>query len=183
MGRTARHVESFAGFDDPLDTLLGCHRRIEKQLAELGRLRQRVDERGVDAEASVAAGQLLAYFDRAAPHHHDDEEVDLFPLLARRITDPEALGRFEAFRATLAADHRQLDAAWGRLRRALQGIADGLRRRIVASDVDDFAAAYASHIAAEERALRQYFERWLDAADREHLARAMAGRRLADRRS
>lgn len=183
MGRTARHLETFAGFDDPLDTLLGCHRRIEKQLVELKRLRQRVDERGVDAEASVAAGQLLAYFDRAASHHHDDEEVDLFPLLAQRITDLDELGRFEAFRATLATDQRELDAAWGRLRRALQGIADGLRRRVVAQDVDDFAAAYAGHIVAEECALREYFDRWLDAADRELLARAMAERRRADRRT
>ena len=177
MRRSARHLEIPAGFDDPLEALLGCHRRIERQLQALKALRERIEAKGVDAEASVAAERLLAYFGRAASHHHDDEELDLFPLLAQRITDLEAANRFEAFRATLASHHRQLDAAWARLRRPLEGIADGLRRRLEARDVDDFSAAYSAHILAEEVALQDFFERWLDAGDREALGRAMAERR------
>ena len=75
-----------AGFDDPLEMLLGCHRRIEKQLDTLKRLRAHVEERGVDPEASSAAQSLLRYFMKAATSHHEDEEKDLFPLLDRRIT-------------------------------------------------------------------------------------------------
>ena len=65
------------GFDDPLEMLLGCHRRIEKQLETLKRLRAHVEARGVDAEASSAAESVLKYFQQAAANHHEDEEKDL----------------------------------------------------------------------------------------------------------
>ena len=66
-----------AGFDDPLEMLLGCHRRIEKQLETLRRLRAHLDANGVDAEASAAAQAVLKYFTQAAANHHHDEEHDL----------------------------------------------------------------------------------------------------------
>lgn len=177
MSRAARRLQTPAGFDDPLDMMLGCHRRIERQVEALKALRRQVEAHGVDAEASVAAERLLAWFDRAASHHHDDEELDLFPLLAQRITDLEASNRFEAFRGTLAADHRQLDAAWARLRRPIEGIAEGLARHIDARDLEDFAGKYAAHIHTEEIALHEFFERWLDEDDRRALGHAMAQRR------
>ena len=74
-----------AGFDDPLEMLLGCHRRIERQLETLKKLRVHVESRGVDAEASAAAQAVLTYFRKAAANHHADEEQDLFPLLADRV--------------------------------------------------------------------------------------------------
>src|SRR5436853_7672694 len=83
-----------AGFDDPLEMLLACHRKIEKQLQTLKKLRAHVDDRGVDADASSAAQAILRYFLKAAPHHHDDEEKDLFPLLEERISDPGEKSRF-----------------------------------------------------------------------------------------
>ncbi len=46
-----------AGFDDPLEMLVGCHRRVEKQLQTLKRLREHLQSRGVDAEATSAALQ------------------------------------------------------------------------------------------------------------------------------
>ena len=113
MGRAERPLlfDTPAGFDDPLAVLLGCHRRIEKQLATLQRLRAHISSRGVDAEASQAAQGVLDYFVRAAPNHHNDEELDLFPLIEARITDPGEAARFHAFRDTLLKDHRELDEA------------------------------------------------------------------------
>jgi len=51
-----------AGFDDPLEMLFGCHRRIEKQLETLKRLRAHLKAKGIDAEASTAAEAVLRYF-------------------------------------------------------------------------------------------------------------------------
>jgi len=180
MSRTSRHLPfEAAGFDDPLEMLLGCHRRIEKQLAILKQLKAEVAERGASPEASAAALSLLGYFDRAAVHHHEDEEHDLFPLLEARITDPGEQARFEAFRGTLAHDHRTLRDAWSRLRRSLEAIADGRSRPLPAEeDVQAFVGAYAQHILAEENALTDFFNRWLDDSDRERLGAAMAARRL-----
>lgn len=169
--------DASVGFDDPLEMLLACHRRIEKQLDTLKRLRAHVDKDGVDAEASLAAQAVLRYFARAAGDHHDDEEKDLFPLLERRITDAGEQARFRALRAELERDHRDVEALWARLRKPLDGIADGLPRTLPAADVHAFVVAYARHILAEESTLGEFFDRWLDEADRRTLARAMSARR------
>jgi len=179
MGRAERPLlfDTPAGFDDPLEMLLGCHRRIEKQLTTLLRLRDHLSSRGVDAEASRAAQAVLAYFERAASNHHQDEELDLFPLLESRISDAGEAARFRDFRAVLESDHRKLESAWSRLRKPLEGIAEGLSRQLPEADVRAFASAYAHHILTEESALKDFVDRWLDDADRGRLGRAMAARR------
>ncbi len=173
--------ETTVGFDDPLEMLLACHRRIEKQLETLKRLRAHVDSRGVDAEASSAAQAVLRYFLKSAAHHREDEEKDLFPLLEQRITDSQERARFDALRDALERDHREIEAHWTRLRKPLEGIAEGLTRALPASEVHAFIAAYARHIHAEESAIQELFERWLDASDRESLGRSMSARRTEQR--
>ncbi len=170
-------VDPPAGFDEPLEMLLGCHRRIEKQLETLKRLRAHLDAKGIDAEASAAAQAVLRYFGKSAVDHHEDEEKDVFPLLERRIADAGEAARFRELRRRLETDHRDLEAAWARLRKPLEGVAEGLMRTLPEDDVQSLAGAYANHIAAEESALREMFARWLDDRDREAIGRSMAARR------
>jgi hemerythrin-like domain-containing protein len=181
MIRPARKwFDAPATFDDPFEMLLACHERIEKQLETLKRLRAHVDSKGaVDAEASVAAQSVLRYFREAAPRHHADEEVDLFPLLESRIADGAEAARFRALRDSLAADHRRLEDAWARLRKPLEAIGEGLARTLPPEEVRDFTDSYARHIHTEETILRAFFDRWLDEGDRVRLGRAMAARRGA----
>src|SRR6267378_3967782 len=108
-------------YDDPLEMLLACHRKIEKQLETLKRLRTHLGTHGVDAEASAAAQALLRYFEKAASNHNEDEETDVFPLLEQRITDAGEFARFRDFRAEIERDHREIEAMWARLRRPLEG--------------------------------------------------------------
>ena len=169
--------ETPAGFDEPLEMLQGCHRRIERQLETLRRLRIHLAERGVDPEASVAAQAVLRYFALAAANHHEDEEKDLFPMLEARIADAGEADRFRAFREGLENDHRALEAAWARVRKPLEAIADGLSRPLPDADVQAFVSAYERHILAEEATLLELCNRWLGDADRETLGRAMAARR------
>ena len=165
-----------AGFDDPLEMLFGCHRRIEKQLETLKRLRAHLDAKGIDAEASAAAESVLRYFRKAAVDHHEDEEQDVFPLLEQRIDDAAQKARFRELRARLEAEHRTLEEAWGRVRKPLEGIAEGLMRPLAEADVAQLADAYNAHIRVEEETLRELF-RYLDAPDLEALGRSMAARR------
>jgi hemerythrin-like domain-containing protein len=173
----AHLLETLAGFDDPLEMLFACHRRIEKQLETLKRLRAHIETNGVDAEASVAAQAVLRYFQKAAVNHHEDEEQDLFPLLEQRIGDPGEKARFGHFRARLLEDHRNLEAAWHRLKRPLEGIAEGLTRTLPAAEVQAYVDAYTHHILAEEQALQEFCTRWLAEADLRELGRSMAARR------
>ena len=179
MKRNARSspFDATVGFDDPLEMLLACHRRIEKQLETLKRLRAHLEAGPMSAEASRAAQAVLRYFQRSATHHHDDEEKDVFPLLEQRITDAGERARFSALRAELERDHREIESHWARIRKPLDGIAEGLPRILPASDVHAFVAAYARHILAEESALQEFFDRWLNEDDRRELGRSMSARR------
>ena len=40
---------------------------------------------GADAEAAESATSIRRYFNEAAPRHHEDEEIDLFPRLPQRL--------------------------------------------------------------------------------------------------
>jgi hemerythrin-like domain-containing protein len=166
-----------AGFDEPLEMLTGCHRRIEKHLETLKRLRDHVEAHGVDAEATAAAQSVLRYFATAAVNHLEDEERDLFPMIEQRINDAGEAARFRAFRESVEVDHRALEAAWARLRKPLEGISEGLTRTLPKDDVHGFVDAYARHILAEENTLEDLVDRWLDDGDRQVLGRAMAARR------
>lgn len=169
-----------AGFDDPIGMWMGCHRRIEKQLATLARLAAHVAESGVDPDASLAAQAILRYFEKGGPHHHEDEDFDLFPLLDTRIPEGPERDRFRQLRATLEAQHAQMAACWARLRKPLQGLADGLAKPLPGADVEAFRAIYAAHIPAEEGSIPALVSRHVTRQDLETLGRSMAARRGVD---
>jgi len=169
--------DTAAGFDDPIGMWMGCHRRIEKQLRTLAMLPAHLSEKGVDADATSAAQSVLGYFEKAATHHHEDEDLDLFPLLEARITDRGDLARFRELRARLEAEHELMKPCWAKIRKPLQGIADGIAKSLDAGDVEAFRELNMGHIPAEEEAVTQLSIRYLSAADIESLGRSMAARR------
>ncbi len=166
-----------AGFDDPIGMWMGCHRRIERLLKTLEKLPGHLAQHGIDAEATQAAQAVLRYFEKSAPYHHGDEDLDLFPLLDRRIADPVELARFRALRARLEEDHKRMESLWAKLRKPLQGLADGIAKPLDKSDVEAFRALYETHIPAEEGDIPDLAKRHLSAEDLEALGRAMAARR------
>lgn len=64
--------------------LEACHERVQRTLGLLGRLREHVRKQGVDNDARQAARDVLRYFDIAAPLHHQDEELHVFPCCSPR---------------------------------------------------------------------------------------------------
>ena len=99
------------GFDQPLDVLLACHGRIEKQCVTLQKLLAHLPQHGSDAQAQQAARALLNYFDTAAVHHHDDEERNLFPLLERA-----GQGEWCEVIELLTGEHDDLAQLWRAIR-------------------------------------------------------------------
>ncbi len=161
--------------DDPMALLRACHDKVRHFTHLIQRLHTHVtthvDTHGADAQARDAAVAVRRYFTLAAPLHHDDEDVDLYPAL-QALGDAALNARIDA----LSAEHAQLSGLWQGIRPWLDVLAQGQRPSGPPPDVDVFALRYRAHAQAEEDEVYPHADR-LDAATRLHLAAAMSARR------
>lgn len=156
---------------DPLGMLRACHERILRNAETLERLGERVANEGVDAEVRKAAANVHRYFAKAGKHHHEDEEVDLFPLLARQSL------KLADIVHDLRQDHERLDTLWEAIAPELEkpsGISDaaGFKAR-----AEELAAAYREHITRENEELLDLAQHILGPDDLKRIGNAMAERR------
>ena len=164
-----------AGFDQPVEMWLACHERVQRFAALLSRLADHVRKQGADEDAQVTATSIRRYFNEAAPRHHEDEEVDMFPRLRERLVDSDktvldVLDQVEA-------DHLEMAGMWKSIDAALAKIAHGTPVALEQAVIDRFATMYRHHIDAEERVLLPALKRVLGKADWNAVGRAMAERR------
>lgn len=137
-----------AGFEQPFEMLEACHERVQRMLALLARLRAHLRTHGADAQAQQAARDVMRYFDQAAPQHHHDEELHVFPPLLA-AGDP----RIVAVVTRLQQDHLQMESRWGAARQVLALVGEGRINQLAPEDeamLDAFAGPYEAHIQAEE---------------------------------
>ena len=136
------------GFDTPFDLLEACHERVLRSLALLQKLQDYLHDHRCDDSARQAARDVLRYFELAAPLHHEDEELHVFPpLLERGGADTVAAVR------QLQQDHEAMSANWQAARALLQALAEGSQEAFSAPDeavLARFAGVYAEHIRLEE---------------------------------
>lgn len=139
-----------AGFDSPFEMLVSCHERVQRSLRLLLRLGEHLQAHACDEPARQAARDVLRYFDRAAPLHHQDEEQHVFPrvLTAGDVALVATITR-------LQADHATMEAQWQAVRGDLERIADDRDGSTRLADGSltvwqGFAALYSEHIALEE---------------------------------
>ncbi|MDP3700069.1 MAG: hemerythrin domain-containing protein [Hylemonella sp.] len=150
MGQALPGFETPAvGFETPYEMLAACHERVQRSLELLGRLLDYVGKNGHDAQTRSAAADVLRYFDLAAPLHHQDEELHVFPLL---LAQGDAALREQVLQ--LQAEHRQMEALWATLRQPLlRWREDGATESVNATlreTAARFARLYAGHIPNEE---------------------------------
>jgi hemerythrin-like domain-containing protein len=171
-----------AGFDQPLELWLACHDRVRRMTGLLERLLEHLGNMGADDAARVTAATIRRYFDEAAPRHHEDEEVDLFPLLRRLLPAraPERLPEVEQALARLEADHASLGRVWQELRPVLEAIERGEPARLDAATVRTFADGYRGHCEVEDTIVADALRLCLGGADLDALGQAMAERRGVD---
>ena len=167
-----------AGFDAPLEMLHACHDRIHRSLDLLGRVCERVQQGRVDTAVHEAAADVLRYFDKAAPHHHEDEEQHVFPRVLAGTSDA-------AVRATvvqLQQDHQQMEGLWARLRTPLAALANGRSEGFAAAAcqlAEEFRALYEAHALTEEQLVFPAAEALIDEDARLAIGEEMARRRGA----
>ena len=167
--------EPLPGFDRPLEVLRACHRRLKGCLETLDRLQAHVPDHGADAEAQAAAQRLLKYFHASAPHHHADEDEDLFPRLKGLGHHPDCHPQLPDWLDRLTAEHETLENGWSRLEPALLDIAEG--RDASLDGAAEWIDQYRRHLALEEEAVLPLAEHLLDADECRAIGESMARRR------
>ena len=164
-----------ASFEQPFEMLHACHERMQRMLALLQRLRDHMRAHGGDQQARDAARDVLRYFGKAAPQHHLDEELHVFP--------PLAAGGDQATRALvsrLQQEHVQMEERWAVAQRVLEAVAEGRLQALGGADdtaLQAFSGLYADHIAAEEGIAYPAAAALLDAAGVQAMGQEMARRR------
>ena len=165
-----------AGFDQPIEMWLACHQRVERFAALLGRLAEHLGTQGADEDAQVTATSIRRYFNEAAPRHHEDEEVDMFPRLRERLDGDRDRTVLDVL-DQVEADHLEMAGLWKRLDALLAEIARGKAVTLEQPLLDRFATMYRHHIDAEERVLLPALKKALNKNDWQAVGRAMAERR------
>ena len=163
------------GFDTPFEMLQACHERVERTLALLQKLVDYLHDHACDDSARQAARDVLRYFDLAAPLHHEDEELHVFPLLLER-GDAAVVAQVQQ----LQRDHDAMGQHWPDARLRLLALVEGAADAFSAEDeavFARFAAGYAEHIRCEEEVVYPAASALLDAAALERMGTEMRQRR------
>ena len=165
------------GFEQPFEMLQSCHERVQRMLSLLQRLQDYLHDKPCDDMARQAARDVLRYFDIAAPLHHEDEELHVFPpLLAQGSPVVVALVQ------QLQADHAAMAADWAQARVPLQALAEGRLMAFSAAHealLARFAARYGAHIRHEEDSAYPAAQALLPEATQQAMGVEMARRRGA----
>ena len=138
------------GCDEPFEMLIACHERVQRMLDLLDRARIHALTKGCDANLNSAFTDVMRYFDLAAPQHHLDEELHVFPIvLAKGNQSQKEIVR------VLIQDHETMAHLWQNVRSILSKVIQTPRDLPVFSHrdnalIDDFRNAYAKHISNEE---------------------------------
>ncbi|WP_311223000.1 MULTISPECIES: hemerythrin domain-containing protein [unclassified Acidovorax] len=173
------------GFEQPFEMLEACHERVQRSLDLLARLCAHVRSQGADDSAREAARDVLRYFDIAAPLHHEDEELHVFPpLLAHAAAhrDDAAAVSLAAQVAQLQRDHTTMAAAWAQARVPLAALAAGEMAGFEPSHeaaFDRYIALHADHICHEEGAVYPAAQAVLAQSTVQSMGHEMARRRGA----
>ena len=151
--------------------LAACHDRVRCSLDLLQRLHAHVASHGVDGQAREAAVDLLRYFDRAGPAHHEDEERHVLPRL--RASNLASLAD------RLHAEHGEMTRLWAVLREPLLAWSRGEPAALDAGPLRRYVSLYTAHLAVEDAQAFAVAREGLDEAALAGMGAEMAARRHA----
>lgn len=131
----------------PIQSFAQCHVGIVSHLQQLARLPALLEPA---RQARQIAGETLKFFRVAVYEHHAEEERELFPAVLSSAHKGEERDKVQLIVERLTREHRQIEAAWSALERALKAVAKGSE-----SDLDETAVAalvsdYLGHARYEE---------------------------------
>ena len=158
-------------FDDPLGILKACHQRMLMQCETLEKLVPHIADKGIDEEARSAISKIKTYFTTSAVHHHQDEDEDLFPIMARQSL------KLADIVHSLLQEHEAINQAWISLETSLNQPGELVDNINFNDQVQVFCGLYRKHITHEEQELLFMAQHILSHEQLEKLGDSMAKRR------
>ena len=170
-------------FQQPLELLSDCHRRVESFLRALVLVAEQAQGGDLNGKQREALETALRYFREAAPKHTADEEESLFPRL-RELNDSvarEALAKIVA----LEADHQIAKAAHDAVEQLGQkwlttGRLSSEETPQLIQHLRELATIYERHIAVEDNEIFPLAKTVLDEVALRTIGCEMAARRGQD---
>jgi hemerythrin-like domain-containing protein len=143
-----------AGFDQPIELMKDCHRRIEHFLDVLRKVDAQFGDGQLNDQGRRALEASLNYFANFAPRHTADEELSLFPRM--RSSQSMHAQAVIAELDRLERDHRRGEACHARIEQLARhwlatGRMDEVQRQSFQAALDELGALYAAHIRLEEQ--------------------------------
>jgi hemerythrin-like domain-containing protein len=170
-------------FQQPLELLSDCHRRVENFLHLLLLVAEQARGGELDARQREALETALRYFREAAPKHTADEEESLFPRMraAGNRTATEALEKIDALEADHAVAKKEHDLVerLGQKWLAEKTISAEETSQLLTS-LRQLQSIYVRHIAVEDDEIFPLAKHVLDSSALSDVGREMAGRRGQD---
>ncbi|WP_386692811.1 MULTISPECIES: hemerythrin domain-containing protein [unclassified Lonepinella] len=163
-------AQQFVSWDQPIEMLYACHGRVKNFYHQLSILPDYLAKHGVNQAVKNDVQQILNYFNIAAPLHHDDEEKDFFPAVAKY--DAKTQQTIDE----LERQHFILHDNWHKLSTQLSELIQDQRDNIDAELITNFIAGYDVHIALEEP-LFALGKDCISDAELESMGKVMAARR------
>ncbi len=167
-------------FQQPLELLSDCHRRVESFLRALILVAEQARGGELNLPQREALETALRYFREAAPKHTADEEESLFPRM-RELGDSVVGGALEKIQA-LEADHNHAKGSHdiveqlGRKWLASGQLSESETSQMLAN-LRQLQSIYERHIAIEDNEIFPLAKQVLDAKTLDEVGREMATRR------
>jgi hemerythrin-like domain-containing protein len=165
--------ESAPDFGQPLGLLEACHAKIRQHCQLLVDLCTYLETHSPDEDALATCKRLYRYFSVSVPHHHQDEEQDLFPLL---LASPQLTQDITALISKLKLEHFELEKLWLKFEAVLKNT-DLVTLAIMTNQARMLQQSYEQHIEQENALLLPAAEQLLKTAQLQRLAQQMKTRR------
>lgn len=168
---------SEVAFSHPLTLLTSCHEKILHFSSALVKLSEKLKQEGWSENSKVTAEKIRRYFNIAAPEHHKDEELHLFPAIIAldpELQDPEIKAQLSQINQ-MVKEHVETDVLWEKLDVMLQshsGSFDELNEMAV-----QFSTEMKRHAEIENVEIFSFAEQHISEATFNSMGKAIAKRR------
>ena len=133
--------------EEPLDEFSNCHGGILGKLDLLDTLPALL---APAAQARRIAADSLEFFGSVVYEHHAEEERELFPAVLASATAGAEHAQVKAMVERLTGEHRDVEAAWERLKPHLKAIAKGHESKLDSDALAALVVHYKGHARFEE---------------------------------